>query len=127
MNGKEIKVGKAEEVNDAFICIGYPYDVDHWKPRAMALINTLYGNSISIRNLGSAETELCYVACGRFDAYIESHLKPWDVTAGGIILKNAGGKVTDYSGGDLWQTGEQLAATNGFIHEELLTKLKDIL
>lgn len=127
MNGREIHVGNVTKVNDAFVCIGYPYDVEHWKPRAKALIETLYGNSVSIRNLGSAETELCYVACGRFDVYIESHLKPWDVMAGGIIVMNAGGKVTDYEDGDKWMGGEQVAATNGLIHAELLTKLTDIL
>lgn len=127
LNGKEIHVGKAETVNDAFVCIGYPYDVEHWKPRAQALIDTLYGNCISIRNLGSAEAELCYVACGRFDVYIESHLKPWDVMAGSIIVQNAGGRVSDYEEGEKWMTGEQVAATNGIIHKELLTKLTNIL
>lgn len=127
LNGKEIHIGEAREVNDAFVCIGYPYDVNRWKPKVKAMVDTLYGNCISIRNLGSAETELCYVACGRFDAYIESYVKPWDVTAGGIILQNAGGRVTDYAGGDKWLTGEETMATNGFIHNELLTKLKDIL
>lgn len=126
-NGKEIHVGQAKVVNDAFICIGYPYNVEAWKPKVKGLVDELYGNSISIRNLGSAETELCYVACGRFDAYIESYVKPWDVSAGGIILMNAGGCVTDYEGGKKWMTGEETLATNGFIHDELLTKLKDIL
>lgn len=127
LNGKEIHVGNAKTVNDAFVCIGYPYNVEHWKPRVKTLIDTLYGNSVSIRNLGSAETELCYVACGRFDVYIESCIKPWDVTAGGIIVLNAGGKVTDYEGGKKWMSGEQVVASNGIIHEELLTKLTDIL
>lgn len=127
MNDKEIHVGRAKTVNEAFVCIGYPYDVQSWKPKVKSLIDMLYGNSISIRNLGSAQTEICYVACGRFDAYIESHIKPWDVTAGSIILKNAGGCITDYSGGNKWLTGEHVLATNGIIHEELLTKLTDIL
>lgn len=127
MNGEEIHVGRAEVVNDAFICIGYPYDVNRWKPKVKSLVDALYGNSISIRNLGSAQTELCYVACGRFDAYIESYIKPWDVTAGSIILQNAGGRITDYSGGNKWLTGEETLATNGLIHDEFLTKLKDIL
>ena len=127
LNGHEIHVGGAKEVNEAFINIGFPYDADFWTHRAQELTERLYGHCASIRNLGSAETELCYVACGRFDAYIESHLKPWDVTAGGLILLNAGGQVTDYSRGTKWWTGEELLATNGFIHEELLTKIGDIL
>lgn len=126
LNGNEIHVGKAEVVNEAFINIGYTYDVDFWLPRIQKLIGMLYGNCASIRNLGSAEAEICYVACGRFDAYIESHLKPWDVTAGGIILANAGGRASDYEGGRCWMTGEHFLGTNGKIHEELLTKIKDI-
>lgn len=126
LNGREIHVGNAKTVNDAFVNIGFPYDVDFWKPRAQALVGELYGNSASIRNLGSAEAELCYVACGRFDAYIESHLKPWDVMAGGIIVQNAGGKVTDYSEGHKWMAGEEVCATNGFVHDELLTKVSAI-
>ena len=127
VNGKEIHVSKAKDVNESFVCIGYPYDVARWKPKVKQLIDRLYGNCISIRNLGSAQIEICYVACGRFDAYIESYIKPWDVTAGSIILKNAGGCITDYSGGKKWLTGEDVLATNGIIHEELLTKLTDIL
>lgn len=127
MNGQEIHVGKAECVNDAFVCIGYPYNVCDWKPKMKQLVEELYGNCISIRNLGSAQTEICYVACGRFDAYIESYIKPWDVTAGSIIVKNAGGCITDYSGGNKWLTGEETLATNGIIHNELLTRIKDIL
>lgn len=127
MNDKVIHVSKVDKVNDAFICIGYPYDVEKWKPKVTKLIDSLYGNSISIRNLGSAQIEICYVACGRFDAYIESYIKSWDVTAGSIIVKNAGGCITDYSGGNKWLTGEETLSTNGIIHQELLIKLKDIL
>jgi len=125
-NETVISVGRAQEVNDAFICIGYPYNVTDWKPLLLRLIDALYGNSISIRNLGSAQAEICYVACGRFDAYIESYIKPWDVTAGSIILKNAGGVMTDYSGGNGWESGAETLATNGLIHEEMIGIIKDI-
>lgn len=126
VNDKEIQVGQAQTVNDAFICIGYPYNVADWKPFLLKLVDRLYGNSISIRNLGSAQAEICYVACGRFDAYIESYIKPWDVTAGSIILKNAGGCMTDYSGGRRWESGEEALATNGLIHQEMIDLCREV-
>lgn len=127
LNGEEIHVSDAKTVNEALINIGYPYDVEHWSPKLRTLIQRLYGNCASIRNYGSAAAELCYIASGRFDAYIESYLKPWDVAAGGLILKNAGGEVTDSGYGSEWQKGEEVIATNGLIHAELTDTVKSIL
>lgn len=121
MNDKVISVGRAEKVNDAFVCIGYPYDVTRWKPMVKALVDALYGNCISLRNLGSAQAEICYVACGRFDVYVESFVKAWDVTAGSIILQNAGGRISDYQGGREWESGMHVLATNGRVHDEMIS------
>jgi myo-inositol-1(or 4)-monophosphatase len=73
-----------------------------------------------MRRLGSAAIDLSYVAAGRFDAYWEENLKPWDVAAGSLILKEAGGKITDYTGRDNYIFGSELAATNGLLHKEML-------
>jgi myo-inositol-1(or 4)-monophosphatase len=73
--------------------------------------------------MGAAAAELCYVACGRFEARIEAYLGPWDVAAGGLILMQAGGKLTDFSGGDTWPSAEQVVASNGAIHETILELL----
>ena len=83
----------------------------------------LYGFAGGTRLLGSAAAELCYVACGRFDARIEGYLGPWDVAAGGLILMQAGGKLTDFAGGDTWPSAEQVVASNGVIHDTILRLL----
>ena len=70
--------------------------------------------------MGAAAVELCYVAAGRFDARIEAFLGPWDIAAGTLVLENAGGKVSDFKGGDSFYMGVQVLASNGKIHADLL-------
>ena len=120
---KELHVSEVRKVNDALLCLGFPYNVEAWSPVMQRMVRDFYGRCASIRNLGSAETELCYVACGRFDGYVESYLKPWDVAAGSIILQEAGGRISDNEGGECWADGRQVVATNGAIHEELIERL----
>lgn len=73
-----------------------------------------------IRRLGSAAIDLAYVACGRFDAFWEVSLNPWDVAAGLIIVQEAGGKVTNYQGDDFTLNEKSLIASNNIIHNELI-------
>ena len=94
--------------------------VVHYRPVAQKLVDRLYGYAGGTRLLGSAAAELCYVACGRFDARIEGHLGPWDVAAGGLILMQAGGRLSDFSGGDTWPSAKQVVASNGVIHDTIL-------
>lgn len=125
LNDEKISVSDTNSLDDSLIALGFPYDADRWRPFANQSLSDLYGHVASIRSYGSAEAELCYVACGRFDAYFESFVKPWDVTAGAIILQEAGGKISDYKGGnDDWKTGKHVAATNSLIHKEFLDNLK---
>ena len=84
------------------------------------IVHKLYGNVGGLRLQGAAAAELCYVAAGRFEARIEGFLGPWDIAAGSIILMNAGGKVTDYSGGENFYNGHEVLATNGKLHNEFL-------
>lgn len=126
-NDKPIKVSGTQTLNQSLVVLGLPYDVDRCNGFYRTLSGELYGNVASIRNLGSAEAELCYVACGRIDAYVEPCIYPWDVAAGGVIIREAGGKVSDYSGEDmLWEQGREVLATNGTIHSELLNTVKGI-
>ena len=77
-------------------------------------------NSHGVRRLGSAAVDLAYTACGRFDAFWEYNLKPWDIAAGIIILQNAGGKVSDFSGGNNYLFGKEIVARNPYLFEEFL-------
>ena len=85
----------------------------------MQLFISLLRKSHGVRRLGSAAIDLAYVACGRFEAFYEYGLSPWDVAGGAFIVKQAGGLVTDYSGGDDFIFGKELLAGNGHINEEL--------
>ena len=78
----------------------------------------------TFRIIGSAAIELCYVACGRYDAYLHSGLSAWDVAAGAFILQQSGGNVTDYKNGDNYIFGKELVATNSAIHSAIM---KDII
>ena len=87
----------------------------------IVLLNTTKQYSkASFRIKGSAAVELCYVAAGRLDAYFHSGLSPWDVAAGSFILKQAGGKVTDFDGDNNYIYGRELIASNGIIHDEII-------
>lgn len=106
----------------AFIGLELPYETGKYKPVILNAFNQLYGKVSSIRVCGSAATALCYVAAGRYDAWGEAYLKVWDYAAGIIIVREAGGKVTDFTGNED-VTSHHVIATNGIIHEEFRTVL----
>jgi myo-inositol-1(or 4)-monophosphatase len=127
LNGKEIQVSTAEKVKNSLIATGFPYyDFDRL-PQFMDSLSYFMKNSHGIRRLGSAATDLAYVACGRFDAFYEYSLSPWDVAGGAFILKQAGGKVSDFSGTDNYLFGKEIIATNAHIHNEFLNDIKALM
>ena len=125
LNGKPIHVSAINDVDQALVMVGYPYNADDWRAFCLDITGRLYGHCASIRSMGSAEAELCYVAAGKIDVYFESFIQPWDVAAGAIIVKEAGGKVSDYDGGDAkWESGRQVLATNELLHEAMLQEMR---
>lgn len=127
LNDRPIHVSARKELNDALVMIGYPYDADGWRQFCLNLTGRLYGHCASIRSNGSAEAELCYVAAGKVDVYIESFIQPWDVAAGACILLEAGGRISDYDGTDkLWPSGRQVLATNGYLHEGMIEEIEEL-
>lgn len=121
LNGNRITVSGTSSLDDSLVIFGFPYNTEAWKPFYNLMVNDLYGHCASVRNFGSAEAELCYVASGRAEVYMESYIKPWDVLAGAIILQEAGGKLSDYTGGDeYWRSGDYVLATNKHVHESVL-------
>lgn len=122
LNGEPIRVTATAELIDAVITSGFPYD-KHTNPDNNlrewgAFLVKIRGE----RRLGSAALDLCYVAAGRLDGYWEKDLKPWDVMAGLLIVREAGGTVTDYRGGSNPQREDRgrYVASNGRIHREML-------
>lgn len=118
LNGKKINVSDVKNVNNSLIATGFPYyDYKRIKP-FLTTLEYLMNNSHGIRRLGSAATDLAYVACGRFEAFYEYSLSPWDVAAGALIVKNAGGKLCDFSGGEDFVFGREIIASNSEIFGE---------
>ncbi len=114
-----LRVGNSQ-IGDALLCLQLPYNSDAYKPVIERLIDHFYGNVGSIRMIGSAAIALCYVAAGRLDAYAERYIGQWDYMAGALIVKEAGGRVTNYTGDDYFMQGDSVVATNGIVHEALL-------
>jgi myo-inositol-1(or 4)-monophosphatase len=124
MDEKEIHVSPVNKVKDSLIATGFPYyDFDKIDGYLDSLKYFLQ-NSHGARRLGSAAADLAYVACGRFEAFYEYSLQPWDVAAGAFILERAGGKVSDFSGGNNYIFGKEMVATNNFIFDEFLEIVK---
>lgn len=111
----------SQKIQDALLCLQLPYNSEAYKPTIQRLIDSFYGNVGSIRMCGSAAMALCYVACGRLDGYAEQYIGQWDYMAGSLIVMEAGGTVTDYSGSSDFTQGNSVVATNGVIQKDLLT------
>jgi myo-inositol-1(or 4)-monophosphatase len=118
LNGKEIHVSEAATTNEALIVTGFPYGEVKNADAFLESIQFFMSNSHGIRRLGSAATDLSYVAAGRFEAFWEKGLSPWDIAAGAIILKQAGGKVTDFVGKENFLFSGEIVATNNNYYNE---------
>ena len=123
VNEEPLHVGTSA-INDALLCLQLPYNSDAYKPIITRLLNRFYGNVGSIRMLGSAAIALCYVAAGRLDAYAERYIGQWDYMAGALIVKEAGGRVTNYAGDDYFMEGDSIVATNSVVHQDLLEAVR---
>lgn len=118
LNGKTIQVSNAKTIDASLIATGFPYyDYDQLKA-FMASLEYFIINSHGVRRPGSAATDLAYVACGRFEAFYEYSLQPWDVAAGCFLVQQAGGKVCDFNGGSNFIFGKEIIASNALVHDE---------
>lgn len=123
LNGKRIHVSKRSEMSESIIATGFPY----YKPDTLHLLADLFREVLAhargIRRLGSAALDMTYVACGKMDAFYETQLNAWDIGAGTILVREAGGTVTDFEGNGDFVTKRQLIASNTLLHP----KIKEIL
>jgi myo-inositol-1(or 4)-monophosphatase len=126
LGGERIGVTREAELSRALLCTGFPYDV-HQDPRfALDLFGAYLTRARAIRRLGSAALDLAYVACGRFDGFWEMKLKPWDLAAGILLVREAGGLVADFDGGDRMLERGDICAAGPALQGELLTVLRDV-
>ncbi len=118
-NEKEIHVSPITHLHESLLATGFPYHHSEKKDVYLDIIKLFLEKTHGIRRLGSAAIDLAYVAAGRLEGFFEYDLKPWDVAGGAFILQQAGGKVTDFKGGDNFLFGGELCAA-GAIHPEML-------
>jgi myo-inositol-1(or 4)-monophosphatase len=119
LNGSRIKISTVNVLDKALLATGFPYDRREKTDFYLSFFKAFMMRSQGIRRNGSAALDLCYVACGRLDGFWELKLKPWDIAAGALIVEEAGGKMSDFSGNQfsLWKT--ETLASNGIIHDEM--------
>lgn len=120
LNGRRIHVSEAARLSDSLIATGFPYTNFSRLSDYMECFAYFCKHTHGIRRLGSAATDIAYVACGRFEAFYEYSLHPWDVAAAIIILREAGGVVTDFSGNGKKLNGDEIVASNNLINAEIL-------
>ncbi len=123
LNGTEIYVSKTKILKNSLIATGFPYYDYSNLTGYLKLLEELMKTTRGIRRLGSAAVDLAYVACGRFDLFYEYGLQPWDVAAGVLIVKQAGGNVSDFSGSNDYIFGKQIIASNMLTHKEFNSAL----
>ena len=123
LNGRQIHVSDKPTVSESLIATGFPYYNFEKADAYMDLFKDLMQSCQGLRRLGSAAVDLAYTACGRFDAYYEYNLNDYDMAAGILIVKQAGGQVFDFTGGRNMLKTRDVIATNGKISQELLNKV----
>ncbi|MCS7231953.1 MAG: inositol monophosphatase family protein [Elusimicrobiota bacterium] len=126
-NNKKILVSKIENLYNSLLVTGFPYYTYKNPKRVFKLFNKFSTKAQAIRRLGSAALDLCMVAEGIFEGFWEENLKIWDVAAGSLIVKEAGGKITDYYGGDNYLFGKTIVASNGKIHNQMLKIIRECM
>jgi myo-inositol-1(or 4)-monophosphatase len=122
-NGERLRVSGETQLDRSLVATGFSYDKAVSEDDNLAEVRVALKAVRDLRRGGSAALDLCYVAAGRLDGYWEHKLQRWDVAAGGVIVREAGGRVTDREAGEGWRSGHALVASNGGIHDALLAVL----
>ena len=125
LNGQPIRVSSTSSLENSLLVTGFAYDIreaarnnlDHFVKFAL--------KAQGLRRTGSAALDLCYIAAGRFDGFWEVSLNPWDMAAGSVMVREAGGQLTNFLGNDLSIYGQELVASNGHIHQAMLAVLNE--
>ncbi len=119
LNGRPIHVSRIPDLAESLVATGFPSRKRHDSPN-IHFYQEFTLRSHGVRRAGSAALDLAYVACGRFEAFWEFYLNPWDTSAGFLLIEEAGGRITDFSGGPFHLNSREVLASNGLIHAELV-------
>ncbi|OGP94732.1 MAG: hypothetical protein A2157_01295 [Deltaproteobacteria bacterium RBG_16_47_11] len=126
LNGERTVVSRVDRLRKSLLCTGFPYDVHEQVDFYLRYFRQFLTKSFAIRRPGSAAVDLSYLAAGRFDGFWEFKLHAWDVAAASLMITEAGGKVTDLQGRPFNIDSEEILASNGFIHQEMLQAIQEI-
>ena len=122
-NGRPIRVSGVRDLPAAFLGTGMPHRVRKFSGAVGRTFTRFAVLSLGVRDRGAGAIDLCYVACGRFDGYWEIDQSPWDIAAGGLIVEEAGGRMSNFRGGPFDIYGGETVASNGRLHDEILRVL----
>jgi myo-inositol-1(or 4)-monophosphatase len=120
LNGNTIRVSKTRRLIRSLVVTGFPYDAATNPGRIFTDVEGMVKASQGVRRDGAAALDLCYIASGRLDGFWELRLKPWDTAAGMLIVREAGGRVTDFAGRPFEPGMQEILATNGLVHREMM-------
>lgn len=123
LNDQPISVSAKSTIQNAFLVTGFPYHFPETKEHPVDIFAKIVKQGYPVRRLGSAALDLCWVACGRFDAFWEFNLQAWDIAAGYLLVEEAGGKVTNFSNQPYSIWDKESLATNKVLHEDMLQLL----
>lgn len=126
LNGKSIRVSEVPVLDQSLLATGFPYYAFDRIENYLAVLRYFMQHTQGMRRLGSAALDLAYVACGRFEGYFEYNLNSYDVAAGALLVAEAGGKVTDFNGGNGYLFGREILAANARVHAEMLAQVAQI-
>jgi myo-inositol-1(or 4)-monophosphatase len=126
LGGERIAVSDRAELRGALLCTGFPYDIHQHPELPLRLFAAYLARARAVRRMGSAALDLAYVACGRFDGFWEMKLKPWDLAPGILLVREAGGRVADFEGGDRMLASGEICAANPPLHPQLMQVLAEV-
>lgn len=126
LNGRPIHVSPAPTLDQSLVLTGFPYDRRKRSEFYLRFYQAFMMRTQGVRRCGSAALDLCYVACGRADGFWEWRLHPWDTAAGSLIVNEAGGRMSDFSGKPFDVIGEQTLASNALLHQEMVEVLQQV-
>ena len=120
MNDDKISVSSSNTLSDCVLATGFPYIHDKYYDASFSIFKDFYDKTQGLRRFGVASLDLCFVAMGRFDGFYEFNLKPWDICAGSIIVKEAGGLCTDWNNEPVPFSGSRILCSNTNIHKQMI-------
>ena len=124
LNGRPMHVSTAGTLIDSLLCTGFPYTMHTEGDYLLGLFGDFIRQARAVRRLGSAAIDLAYVAAGRLDGFWEVRLNPWDISAGALIIEEAGGRVSNLAGGPFDSRLGEVIASNGRIHDQMVATIR---